>query len=101
MNKLVRDYIPNVIPKEDLHRFRFVRLTDEDYAEHLKKKLVEEVAEYLQAENKEELADIYEVLEAIIKFKGFDLEEVRQVQQNKRDVRGGFEERLLMQKVTV
>ena len=99
MDKLVRDEIPNVIPVNELSRFKFTTLDDCKYAEELKKKLLEEVHEYLQAENIEELADIYEVLDAIIKFKSFDSAEINLVKQNKRNNRGGFERRLLMQKV--
>lgn len=99
MHKLVRDEIPKIIPDTQSHLFRFIILSDVEYAEQLKKKLVEEVEEYLQSENVEELADIYEVLDAIIKFKAFDLDEIRRFKENKRDQRGGFEKRLLMEKV--
>ena len=99
MKKLVRDKIPNVIPAAESHLFQFVPLSDVEYSEELKKKLVEEVEEYLKAENIEELADIYEVLDAIIKFKTFDVDEIHRVKKNKLDQRGGFEERLLMERV--
>ncbi len=99
MKKLVRDEIPRIIPSTESHLFRFVTLSDLEYAEQLKKKLVEEVEEYLEAENIEELADVYEVLDAIIKFKSFDLGEIHKVKKNKRDQRGGFENRLLMEKI--
>ncbi len=99
MKKLVRDKIPNIIPAAESHLFKFVPLADAEYAEQLKKKLVEEVKEYLEAENVEELADIYEVLDAIIKFKTFDSEEIHRVKQTKLDLRGGFEKRLLMERV--
>ena len=97
MGKLVRDYIPEIIPAEKSHLFRFTTLAEPEYGERLKAKLLEEIGEYLEAENIEELADVYEVLEAIIKLKQFDLEEVKQAQQQKRIKRGGFEKRLLME----
>lgn len=99
MNKLVRDEIPRVIPADKLSFFKFTTLNDAEYAEELKKKLLEEVHEYIQAENMEELADIYEVLEAIIKFKSFNHKDIDLVKQNKRDERGGFEKCLLMQSI--
>ena len=99
MNKLVRDKIPNIIPIDALSYLRFIPLNDREYADELKKKLVEEVEEYLKAENIEELADIYEVLEAIIKLKKFDPKEINQVKKEKKEQRGGFEKRLFMERI--
>ncbi len=99
-SKLVRDNIPKIISDSQLDRFRFVTLSDEEYAKQLKKKLLEEVEEYLQEENMEELADIYEVLDAIVQFKKFDPNEILKVKQKKLNERGGFEKRLLMEVVS-
>ncbi len=99
-SKLVRDNIPKIISDFQLDRFRFVTLSDEEYAKQLKKKLLEEVEEYLQDENMEELADIYEVLDAIVQFKKFDPNEIFKVKQKKLNERGGFEKRLLMEVVS-
>ena len=99
MNKLVRDNIPKFIPATESHSFKFTPLAEPEYGEELKKKLVEEVEEYLQSENAEELADIYEVLEAIIKLKSFDFEEIKRIKQKKHDQRGGFEKRLFMERI--
>jgi len=44
--------------------------------ELLKDKLQEEVDEYFEDENMEELADILEVIDVIITLKGFNKEEI-------------------------
>jgi predicted house-cleaning noncanonical NTP pyrophosphatase (MazG superfamily) len=100
MAKLVRDLTPAAIPQEKLHLFRFTTLSELEYGEYLKKKLREEVEEYLETENVEELADIYEVLDSIIKLKQFHLDEIELMQNQKRMQRGSFEKRLLMENVS-
>lgn len=99
MTKLVRDFIPNVIPADKLHLYKFSIVDKERYAVLLKNKLLEEVNEYLEAENQEELADIFEVMDALMKLQNFEKEEVLAIQKQKREERGGFEKRLLMEKV--
>lgn len=99
MSKLVRDLIPNVIPTDKLNLYKFSEVSEEHYKSLLKDKLVEEVKEFLEAENMEELADIFEVIDAIMKLKNFDESEVLAIQKKKREDRGGFEKRLLMEKV--
>jgi predicted house-cleaning noncanonical NTP pyrophosphatase (MazG superfamily) len=99
MGKLVRDLIPQIMPQERVHLFQFTQVSESEYALLLKQKLREEIDEYLEAENLEELADVYEVLEAIIKTKKFDVESLKNVQTDKRLKWGGFEKRLLMEDV--
>ena len=50
--------------------------TDEEYEEKLKEKLREEVEEFIQTPNKEELADIKEVLLALYKLYKIDEKEI-------------------------
>ncbi len=99
MSKLVRDLIPEVIPEDKLDLYRFSTLNEEDYRTHLNNKLLEEVKEYLEAENMEELADIFEVIDSIIKLNNFDRNELSAVQKSKKEKRGGFEKRIFMEVV--
>ena len=69
MSKLARDLISNIIPIEILHLYRFSIVDTEQYSILLKNKLQEEVNEYIESENEEELADILEVIDAIITLK--------------------------------
>lgn len=98
MSKLVRDLIANIIPADKRHLYKFSEVSQAQYAILLKDKLLEEVSEYLEAENKEELADILEVIDAIMKLKNFDKKEVLAIQKQKREARGGFEKRILMER---
>ena len=67
--KLVRDKIPEIILKDnELPTTRI--LDDEEYIKELNRKLQEEVNEYLEAENIEEMVDILEVIRAILEHKG-------------------------------
>ncbi len=76
-------------------------LNDEEFLTALENKLLEEVRELrVGAENKqEEIADIYEVLDAIIAARGFSREEIEVLQAKKRIERGGFEKRLFLEGV--
>ena len=68
-NKAIRDKIPEIIQK-DGHSCSVKTLSDEEFLEHLEKKLSEEVAEYQNDKNPEELADILEVIYRIAQLKG-------------------------------
>ena len=60
-NKLVRDKIPEIINSDNGVAITRT-LHDVEYLNELNKKLQEEVKEYLEADNIEELADIVEVI---------------------------------------
>jgi len=98
-SKLVRDLIPEIIPNfvKEKKNIRFSIVNDNEYQKLLYEKLSEEVGEFLEDDNLEELADIYEVLEAIMKVKGFTLEELNKVKSSKKLERGGFDEKILME----
>ena len=97
-NKLVRDKIPEIIEASGKTCETEI-LSDDEYLQMLDKKLDEELAEYHQEQNIEELADLLEVLYAIAKARGYSIEELEQVRSEKQKVRGGFERRILLKKV--
>ena len=97
-NKLVRDRIPDIILKD--HCLPTTRvLDDEEYIKELNKKLMEEVNEYLEAENIEEMVDILEVIRAILEFKGVSYEDIEEKRIKKAKKRGAFKERVYLEKV--
>jgi len=98
-NKLVRDRIPEIIEASG-KSCTFETLSDERYIELLNKKLQEEVTEYLESGTLEELADIGEVMHAILDYKGIPLEEYQRVRSEKLQERGGFKKRILLKEVT-
>lgn len=98
-NKLVRDFIPQIIEKTG-KQYDTRILKEEEYITALKTKLGEEVEEYLEASNDqdslEELADVLELLHALAKTHGASIEQVEAIRQEKAEKRGGFEERVYL-----
>ena len=97
-NKLVRDKIPEVIESKGLVPTTHIA-DDKEYRQSLKAKLLEEVDEFLKDENREEIADIIEVLTAIQLYKNFDPAEVETIRQKKAQERGGFKGRIILETV--
>ena len=97
-NKLVRDKIPEIIEMSG-NRCVIETLTDEDYLKMLDAKLDEELAEYHQDQNLEELADLLEVIYACAVAHGYSVAELEQVRVDKAAKRGGFVERILLKEV--
>lgn len=97
-NKLVRDKIPQII-EADGKRCTCEILSDEDYKKLLDEKLTEELSEYQESEDIEELADMYEVMLAIIKSKGYTKEQFEQIRKEKADKRGGFKDKVFLKEV--
>lgn len=97
-NKLVRDKIPEII-EEDGKTCATHILSDEKYIEALEAKLNEEVSEYQVDKNLEEMADILEVLQAICIARGYTLEELEIMREEKANERGGFVEKLFLEYV--
>lgn len=101
-DKLVRDNIPDIIKyngEEPITRI----LDDEEYWKYLLKKDSEELEEVRTAstleEVKKELGDKLEVLLAMADFYGFTLEDIINEAKIKKSKNGGFEKRLLLEKV--
>ena len=97
-NKLVRDKIPAIIEQSGKTCETEI-LSDEAYLQMLDKNLDEDLAEYHKDQNLEELADLLEVLFAAAKARGYSIEELYQVRDEKRKARGGFEEKILLKSV--
>lgn len=96
--KLVRDCIPEMI--EAVGKSCVCEmLSDEDYLDLLDQKLNEELAEYQESKSLEELADLLEVIQAVVKARGWTLEELERVRADKAAKRGGFEKKILLKEV--
>jgi len=97
-NKLVRDRIPEIIKLSGKTAVTQT-LPDEQYIEMLNQKLLEEVNEFFESGTVEELADIGEVMHAIMATKGITLEEFQRVRLEKLEKRGGFKDKVLLVEV--
>lgn len=94
-SKLVRDRIPEIIAAGGKTCI-CEELSDGVYLDFLDKKLNEELAEYQESKSLEELADLLEVMQAVVKARGWTWEKLEQVRKDKAAQRGGFEKKILL-----
>ena len=95
-NKLVRDKIPEIIENNgEVPKTRI--LSDEEYLIELNKKLQEEMQEYLASYDIEELADLEEVLLAILDAKNLSHEEFENIRMRKVEKRGAFKNKIFLE----
>ena len=95
-NKLVRDKIPDIIKAEG-RNVKTKVLNDKEYRNELNRKLQEEVKEYLEDNNIEELADIVEVIYGILNSMDISIEEFEKVRKDKAEKRGAFIEKVFLE----
>ncbi len=99
--KLVRDRIPEII-KDKTGKLPETRVleNDEEYLKFLLKKVVEEARELeysiKEGNTKEELADVLELVKAIMELKSYNAEEIEHLREEKAVKNGGFKKRILM-----
>jgi len=96
-NKLVRDNIPEIMIKNGARPVTRI-LSDEEYLKELNKKLQEELNEYLLDGNIEELADLEEVLLAILKVKNVSKTDFDNIRMMKVEKRGAFDKKIFLEK---
>lgn len=94
-NKLVRDKIPEIIKSKGGTPITHVA-DDDEYWQKLKEKLTEEVNEFIESDNEEELADILEVLNAIFDFKKIDRIKLEALRIEKVNRRGAFKNKIIL-----
>lgn len=97
-HKLVRDRIPEII-EADGKTCVCETLSGQDYLSLLDQKLNEELAEYQESKSLEELADLLEVMRAVVKARGWTVEELERVRADSASKRGGFEKKILLKEV--
>ncbi|MEG3841600.1 nucleoside triphosphate pyrophosphohydrolase [Microcoleus sp. herbarium14] len=97
-NKLVRDRIPEIIRKSG-SECEFVILSDAEYRQALLQKLIEEAGEAAVADEEElvaELADLYEVIDAVMVSFGISGDRILNAQAKRRETRGGFAQKIML-----
>lgn len=91
------------ISREDFDKIRKEKLykhSDDQCVCAPDEKLLEEIQKYLESGAVEELADIQEVIFAILKVKGVSRGDFDKIRKDKLNTRGGFEERIFLETVT-
>ena len=94
-NKVVRDKIPEII-EESGKKFNLKQLDDESFLAEIEKKLIEEVNEYTESKDVEELADLLEVIYRISELRGVNSDELDKIRKNKAEKRGKFDSNLFL-----
>ena len=95
IQKLVRDNIPRIIESQG-RNCSFRVLSDKEYENALNAKLQEELDEFLQSKNVEELADLQEVIFAILSQKNISLQQFEALRKEKLEKNGGFSKRIFL-----
>lgn len=97
--KLVRDRIPEMIERDGKVAVTHIA-GQKEYVDFLLSKLVEEASELKEASSsdhqKEEIADVREVLAALQDALGFSQGEIQEVQTSKAEERAGFSGRIIL-----
>jgi predicted house-cleaning noncanonical NTP pyrophosphatase (MazG superfamily) len=93
--KAVRDRIPEII-RNSGRECTEKKLSDPEFLAELERKLVEELAEYLESKELEELADLLEVIYRIAELRGSSKESLEALRLQKKLEKGGFEKNLLL-----
>lgn len=95
-NKLVRDSIPEII-RQSGKQCEVALMSEAEFSQALREKLLEEAQEAVVASPENlvsELADLQEVIDALLVVYGIKRESLVKEQTRKRTERGGFEQRL-------
>lgn len=98
-NKLVRDKIPSEINTQPGRKCSYFIMNDEDYDKALDDKLTEELNEYKEDHSIEELADLMEVVTAIMKFRKISIDELKNTMDKKRAKKGGFNDKIYLKEI--
>ncbi|MFR1777092.1 MAG: hypothetical protein ACLSW4_03445 [Clostridia bacterium] len=95
-NKLVRDKIPVEINNVKGRKANYRVLKDNEYLQELDKKLFEEAHEFIEEHSVEELADLIEVIEAIMKEKNILHKDVEIARERKNKKKGSFKDKVYL-----
>lgn len=94
-NKLVRDKIPSIIAQDKKSCVTRI-LSQEEYLQALNAKLAEELNEYEESLDLSELADLQEVINAIVKAQGMTKQDFEAIRLKKRKSNGGFDKGIFL-----
>lgn len=101
--RLVRDLVPSLVEAAG-HNVQFRKLSKEERPRFLKRKIAEEAQSLEQAvagDEKEELADLLEALEAFMDARGYSRDEMKRVKEGKKNRRGAFVEGFVVESASM
>ena len=94
-NKVIRDKIPEIIADSG-KKYDLKQLDDASFLAEIEKKLIEEVNEYSESKDIEELADLLEVIYRISELRGVNSDELDEIRKDKAEKRGKFASNLFL-----
>lgn len=100
-NKLVRDLVPQNIKKNGQRAIVEI-LNEKRFYKELLKKMSEEVQEIIEASTEgkerltEEISDLYEVIDALIKLRNISEKEIKHAQREKMSSNGSYNKRFYL-----
>lgn len=99
-NKLIRDKIPEICLKNNVIPKVRTAKDDKEYRLYLQKKIREEAIEIAKEKDidklKEEIVDLIEVSNCLIKAFGISQKELEKIRKEKNKKRGSFRKRLIL-----
>ncbi len=93
--KVVRDRIPEIIGLSG-REYVVSQLSDLNFLPKIENKLKEEIEEYLESREPEELADLLEIIYRIAELRGFSKDDLEALKLRKKEEKGGFEKNLIL-----
>ncbi len=93
--KLVRDKIPAIIEGNG-GECEYHVATEEEYANMITQKLLEEVQELIENPCAEEIGDVLEVIECIARLNKIGLDDIKSTKMKKRVENGSFHKRIVL-----
>jgi len=96
--KLVRDNIPTIIERDGGEPV-WRNASEFEMNSMLINKIREEITEFQESPCLEEAADIYEVFLKIVEHWNMSIDNVKMVANNKRYIRGSFNERIVLEDI--
>lgn len=97
-NKLVRDKILDIIAAAGKSHQSHIA-DDKEYQAAVYAKIIEEINEFKENPCIEEAADILEIVNSLFFYHGFRLEDIERARKDKEEKRGGFQKRIVLEKV--
>lgn len=97
-DKIIRDNIPDIIHKAG-KECTIKNVSENEKTRYLLKKAHEEIDELSESKKSEEMADVLEVLDAIIDSLHLDRDEIEKIKVTKKEKNGGFEKGIVLLEV--